>query len=811
MKNPDRLYDLVPVVYQERDVQQGSPLQALLRVITEQVDVVEQNISQLYENWFIETCDEWVVPYIGDLIGYQLLNDAGQPSNVTTPRQQQRERILIPRQDVANTIHARRRKGTLAVLEELATDVAGWPSRAVEFYKLLGWTQNIHSPSLHQPLYHLARIGDTLASVAARYRITEKELLRLNPSVVSGKPLSVGTRLLVGRSPARGKTADLRNVHAMDLIETPFETVAHTVDVRRIDSQQTVGLYNISSVGLYVWRLQNFSVGWSAWQPPQWTGTPACCCDDEGEQCYTFSVLGNDTPLYNRPQTASQPTQMPGELNLPTPIRRLLFHQHPTDYYGAGASLAIWAPDWPRKGAGSPIPASAIAVADLSNWQYPAPKDKVLVDPESGRMVFPLHQLPKQGVTVYYQYAFSADMGGGEYDRPISQPANAKIYRVGQPTVPPSTTALYQTINAALDAWSSDKLAGGASSVPSAVIEITDSGVYTEKLNLSLGAGESLQIRAANRTRPVIRFLAPSANKPEALVIKGAKGSRCTLDGLLVTGRGLVVQGQDMNPDEPAPEPDPGDMCDVTIRHCTLVPGWGLHCDCGPRRPTEPSLTLLNTKARIKIEHSILGAIEVTADAATIDPVAIRISDSIWDAMNAASKALGDPDGEIAYASLTVIRTTVLGEVAAHAVGLAENSIFTGSLCVARRQSGCVRFCYVPPCSRTPRRYECQPDLVVQAVNAALAQGAITQAESVGEIATEQVRVEPQFNSIRYGTPTYCQLADACAAEIKTGAEDESEIGAFHDLYQPQRTANLLLRLIEYTPASMDAGIINAT
>ena len=41
-----------------------------------------------------------------------------------------------------------------------------------------------------------------------------------------------------------------------------------------------------------------------------------------------------------------------------------------------------------------------------------------------------------------------------------------------------------------------------------------------------------------------------------------------------------------------------------------------------------------------------------------------------------------------------------------------------------------------------------------------------------------------------------------------TGAEDRSEMGAFHDLYQPQRAANLRQRLAEYTPAGADAGVI---
>ena len=64
------------------------------------------------------------------------------------------------------------------------------------------------------------------------------------------------------------------------------------------------------------------------------------------------------------------------------------------------------------------------------------------------------------------------------------------------------------------------------------------------------------------------------------------------------------------------------------------------------------------------------------------------------------------------------------------------------------------------------------------------------------------------FNSVRYGTPTYCQLSDCCAEEIKQGADDESEMGVFHDLYQPQRITNLRTRVDEYLPAGMDSGII---
>jgi len=75
-------------------------------------------------------------------------------------------------------------------------------------------------------------------------------------------------------------------------------------------------------------------------------------------------------------------------------------------------------------------------------------------------------------------------------------------------------------------------------------------------------------------------------------------------------------------------------------------------------------------------------------------------------------------------------------------------------------------------------------------------------------IASEELRVRPQFTSIRYGNPGYAQLGPNCAVEIKTGADDESEMGVFHDLFRPQREANLRQRLEEFTPAGMDVGIL---
>jgi hypothetical protein len=827
--SPDHLYELLPAVYRQRDAEQGQPLRALLRAIAEQVDVVEEDISQLYENWFIETCQDWVVPYIGDLIGYRPVHEAGEPGDVSTPQSQQRNKILIPRREVANTIRYRRRKGTLALLELLANDVAGWPARAVEFYKLLGLVQAVN-------------------------------YLRLT----------------------RGRTVDLRQEIVLDRLDGPFDELAHTVDVRRITSHRTRGRYNIPSVGLFVWRLKAYSI----------TQTPAYYREEVGAQCYTFSVLGNDTPLYTRPEPEAEPTHIAGELNLPIPIRRRAFEARKSDYYGAGKSLEIRVGESRRL-----VPPEHIVPANLTDWHYRPRPGQVAVDPELGRIAFHPRQAPSR-IWVSYYYGFSADVGGGEYDRSLSQPTERLLFsedafknliglarKLRHPQDPISqhlrdqfseetrqlledygdsdplpevlqnalidelnrllegeslyhserfeeipadlrrlieqnpqgwdlirlnrllleqaypdeiakSFALYRVgrgqelrrINGALRRWREEK-------PRHAIIEITDSGVYVEQINISLERNRTLQLRAANRTRPVIRLLDWHTDLPDALSVSGELGSRFTLDGLLVTGRGVHIEGE---------------LAGVTIRHSTLVPGWTLDADCEPSRPAEPSLQLFNTPhVRITVEHSIIGSIQFNQDEVRTDPIYISIADTILDATSREREALEAPGWPVAHARLTVARSSVFGQVQGHAIDLAENSIFDGLIKVARRQWGCMRFCYVTPGSRTPRRYNCQPDLVEQAVKEDPEMA--TDAEEEAALQRERLRVRPQFNSVRYGTPTYCRLAETCSEEIKRGADDESEMGVFHDLFQPQREANLRVRLEEYTPAGMEAGIIFAS
>lgn len=744
----DRLYELLPVVYRMRDAEQGKPLRAMLRVIAEQVNLVEDDIRQLYENWFIETCEDWVVPYLGDLVGYEPVHEAGEPSGVDTAQGRQRNKILIPRREVANTIRYRRRKGSLALLELLANDVAGWPARAVEFRNLLSRTQAIN----HQ-------------------------------------------------QPDQGRTVDIRKGSALELLDSPFDTLAHTVDVRRINSRHSQGRHNIPSIGVFVWRLKAYAV----------TETPAYCLDVHGSDHYTFSILGNDMPLYLRPEPETDPTHIADEFNLPVPLRRSLFAQEKERFYGEGKSLSIrvgrqYGHGKKKKIIPEPVPLEDIIPADLSNWHYTPPHGKVAVDPELGRIVFSDRKCPRNGVSVSYHYGFSMDMGGGEYERIVQQPEKAEIYRVGK-------GEKLKSINEALEQWKSGD--------EHAVIELTDSHVYDEQLSIEFQEGQkSLQLRAGSGCRPVIRLTDRQPDRPDAFTIIGAGCSRFTLDGVLVFGRSLQVDG---------------DMEELTIRHSTLVPNWTLEQAQSAVQNDpfpSPSLELFSPKVCVRIEHSIVGSIQVSPtppepdswdgmaeqNRATneavrarcqgiypevrLDPIRICIEDSILDATGPEFEVLGAPDCTVAHAVVRLVHSTVIGQVQAHAVELGENSIFYGQMTVARRQIGCLRFCYVWPESRTPKRYRCQPDLVKEAI--------LEHCPDKDEKKKEQeiTRIRPRFNSLRYGTPAYCQLANDCAEEIKQGADDEAEMGVFHDLYQPQRMANLRVRLDEYLPARMDVGVL---
>ncbi len=77
---------------------------------------IRDNIDTLYHDFFIETCGDWVIPYIADLLGTSHLS--GDPWTL--------------RADVARTIKNRRRKGTLGAIESLTYALTEWAVHTVE-------------------------------------------------------------------------------------------------------------------------------------------------------------------------------------------------------------------------------------------------------------------------------------------------------------------------------------------------------------------------------------------------------------------------------------------------------------------------------------------------------------------------------------------------------------------------------------------------------------------------------------------------------------------------------------------------------
>ena len=310
MRNDDgtgELYELLPAVYRLRDAEAGYPLRALLAVVAEQADLVRDNIAGLWDDLFVETCAEWVIPYIGDLVGNVPLHGAAAFGALVEAGQH-------PRADVAKTISYRRRKGTLPMLEELTRDVTGWGAHAVAFFELLGWAQQLNH-------------------------------LRMDPAPDPRR-----------RDPAafdRVGTAHVRNTDAMDRSHGPFDSSAHTADIRPIGRRD--GWHGIGKVGLFVWRLGAYRL---AGVTSRRSATH--------QHGWHLSPFGNPAPLFTLPAPETDQTGLAGERNVPGPIRPLAFQADPAGWYGPDASLHL------VRGK-DPVPAEAVVCCDLRDWRRPRP------------------------------------------------------------------------------------------------------------------------------------------------------------------------------------------------------------------------------------------------------------------------------------------------------------------------------------------------------------------------------------------------------------------------------------------------------
>jgi len=264
--------------------------------------------------------------------------------------------------------------------------------------------------------------------------------------------------------------------------------------------------------------------------------------------------------------------------------------------------------------------------------------------------------------------------------------------------------------------------------------------------------------------RPLVA-LAPDESQG-TLEITGGENSSITLNGLLLAETQIKVTGK---------------LGHLYLRHCTLLPG--LKTDPGGTATLGdlPAIIVDEGNTVIEITDCIIGPLYVGPD------VRVRLRNSIVDSGRESAVALAHTSGSDAGGRWRIENSTIHGVVAAGVMELASNTIFVGDqVRVQRHQEGCVRFCWLPGTADAPRRYRCLPN-------------------------DDAPDVRPVFTSTRYGDAAYFQLSQNCSEEIRRGADDGSEIGVFHDLFQPQREDYLRARLKEYLRFGLDAGIFYAS
>jgi hypothetical protein len=716
----DSLYNLLPVIYRQKDEEstQGKPLKAYLDILESVSEALELDIDSLYDDWFIETCQDRIIPWIGELVGTGLTvgDDHFLPSYRTY---------------VANTLAYRRRKGTAAILARAVQDLTGWEATVVEFFDSLSITQSLS----------LQDVGE-------------------------------------------GGTVSIRNVAASEWVDSPFNSLSsRSVDIRtqniisnadgmsncapHIDPEVGIGL---NSLGIYIARLRSY---------PIFQGMPSR--HQSTTNGYTFNPLGLSAPLYNLPTTLRTLTDMHSESTMSLPLRRSVLEAEWLErtktniwsgpgYLGDIPAFQIWISD--RNGLPYRLHSAELAIRDLTHWHYPEEGSGVLafVDPELGRFTL-AKPYPVKTIRTSYNYGFSADIGGGAYNRSIE--TSRAVHPFWTASVSASITTsrfpYYASLTEAIEAWKESGQSGQ--------INILDSASYAMLDSPLLLDAQLLCINAVNGQRPCLYG---------RLSVKGlSNGGALTLNGCLLKSS-LQIDGN----------------LRVTLQDCTLAPKAGRSSIQGtpiiiPNSQSDTSFDVHGLA--ITIQKCIIGGMYF----ATTGDVHLEITDSIIDGGDLAAIRCDNHHASAkTHTTITASfqRSTVLGSVQIANLASAVDSIFTEPLHVSRRNQGYLCFCFVPNGSTTPVRYRCQPDLAFEtAKNTSEAQEAVL------------LKLKPVFNDTRYGMPSYGQLGLRCPIEIRSGAENGSEMGAFRQLNAVLREQGLKRALKEYLPYGLDAEVFCMT
>ncbi len=441
----ERLYELLPafVRYRDQSDPADSPLRALMAVLERQFAALERDIDGLYDDWFVETCQHWIAPYLGDLVGVRGLDSpdawvAGQ------------------RTRIANALAYRRLKGTVPVLERVARDVTGWPCVASPFFAKLARCQSLEAVRAGRGATvdvrdrsALARMGGPFDPLARRPRIGGAPGLAPLDGPGAGYDLA-GVGLYFWRLqsyPARGRSA------------------------RRV----APGCYTFNPLGIdqplfNAWRSGGELTEATAEKDVPGPITRAVLaeeldCRRRGAACATAFLGASPALEIVDPRTGA-----------PVPWRSIRV-----------ADLG----EWRRPDAAVPRPS--------------APGERVVValDPERGRLAFATDFPAVAEVEVSYHYALQGDVGGGPYDRAATVPgdAHAGPASAAAPRAAPADgEARFRSLQGALQARPAD--AGEA--VIELVDSATYGGLRGFDLEIDLRAGASLTIGAAAGESPCI-------------------------------------------------------------------------------------------------------------------------------------------------------------------------------------------------------------------------------------------------------------------------------------------------------------------
>jgi hypothetical protein len=836
----NRLWQLIPGVYRAKDSDDPTvtgPLQELVNRIGGQMAVVRRSIDRLWADQSIETSDDWVIPYIGDLLDTNLVNGLDARGR---------------RLDVAKTIHYRRRKGTVAVLEEIARDVTGWDAHIVEGFRRLSRSRHNLDPAVGS--LNAALPTPCAGSTAAADAPDPLDLLRHEGLVgeLTGTPA--------------GGFADLRSVHGANLADSPFDEYFHTADVRR--GQDAVGRYGIPKLLVFLWRLQSFAV-------PGGTPVKVSGCPRQ----WVFDPTGRHIPLFLPPPppevddwvdawTSAAEWQVPGPLT--TSLERAIADPGKKPPRHAPYPDAADLPPFYGAVAGAP----------------PEPVDFEHVWPEAGQ--FELKAAPGAGFAVSYQYAFPASIGAGPYDRTL----------LGDP---PAQTGTDHAVGGGAGLDTALDATGGTGTVT-----IGDSLTYDAVADVGTTADPAgpLLLRAGPQQRPVVRLPKPAkaADPPTAWVFTGGDpGADLTLDGLLVSGGDVVLRGAFgsvrltgctadpgtlddtgaaytqsadkralapvriwIEADPKADADAPGAIGQLTIDHCVLGPvrtrnGGAVEqiaisdslvqgivpAGAGPSFAAadiyDPELLARGLQSADPLSKLLRGGMPAAVQTAIKDYKGGAVSKtllnrllaglnaivtsgtSVWNAvaftgvqltpeastllaegaaadtaaLNHALLESGYPvalsPAALAFSEGTVDlqRVSVLGRTFVHRLD-ASDTILADFAVAEDAQDGCIRFSSITTGSSLPSPY----------LSATTATGAAL------------------FTSTDFGNPAYGQLletvdraivAAADGVTISAGADDGSEMGAFSSQLAPIKERGLLIKYEEFMPLGLTPVVVHVT